>query len=177
MSKYLGDKQYDFAVIVFHGTRTADEAFDMMSAREARTDMTLHEAAVFTRASSGKVKLDNKGFVAGWKGGTLGLGVGLLLGGPVAGALVGSLIGFGRSSDRRELRDLLTDRLAVGQSALAVVVENGNREEIADALREMGGEAVYTELQGGTLARLEELAADEELTAEAEEAFDEVGTA
>lgn len=174
MGSYLGDKPYDLAVVVFDGERTADEAFDMMKTREKRTGMTLQEAAVFTRTASGKVKLHNKGFVSGWKGGTIGLGIGLLLGGPVAGALVGSLIGFGRSSDRRDLRDLLNERLGIEQSGLAVVVENGNREEIAGALRAMGGEAIYTELQGQTLAKLEELAADEELTAEAEEAFDEV---
>jgi uncharacterized membrane protein len=174
MSKYLGDKPYDLAVVVFDGERTADEAFEMMKARERRTGMTLREAAVFTRTARGKIKLHNKGFVAGWKGGTIGLGVGLVLGGPVAGAVAGSLIGFGRSGDRREIRDLLTDKLGIEQSALAVVVENGNREEIADALRAMGGEAVYVELQGETLAKLEELASEQELTAEAEEAFDGV---
>jgi uncharacterized membrane protein len=174
MGNYLGDKPYDFAVVIFDGDDTANEAFDMMKAREERTGMKIHDAAVFHRTSKGKIKLNNKGFVAGWKGGTIGLGVGLLLGGPVGGALVGSLIGFGRGADRRDLRGLINERLGLHQSALAVVIENGNREEIAGALAKMGGEAVYTELQGETLVKLEELAADEEVTAEAEEAFDEV---
>lgn len=172
MGKYLGDKPYDLAVIVFDGEHTADEAFDMMQTRSIRTGVTIHEAAVFTRGSNGKVKLDNKGFVGGWKGGTIGLGIGLLLGGPVGGALVGSLIGFGRSGDRREIRTMLNDKLGMEDSALAIVVENGNRPEIADALAAMGGVPVYVELQGDSLAKLEELSDDEELTAEAEEAFD-----
>ena len=173
MANYLGDKPYDFAVVVFDGRETANEAFDMMKAREERTGMTVHDAAVFYRSPNGKIKLDNKGFIAGWKGGTIGLGIGLLLGGPVGGALVGSLIGFGRGSERRELRDLVNERLGMDESALAIVVENGNREEIAGALAEMGGEAVYTELQGESLAKLQELASDDDVTAEAAEAFDE----
>ncbi|HSF86256.1 MAG TPA: DUF1269 domain-containing protein [Acidimicrobiia bacterium] len=176
MGNYLGDKPYDFAVVVFDGENTADEAFEMMKAREERTGMTVHDAAVFNRTEKGKIKLHNKGFVAGWKGGTIGLGVGLLLGGPVGGALVGSLIGFGRGSERRDLRRLVNERLGLHQSALAIVVENGNREEIEGALRKMGGEAIYAELQGETLVKLEELAADDEVTAEAAEAFDEVSS-
>lgn len=174
MGKYLGDKPYDLAVVVFDGEETADQAYDMMKTRSDRTGMTIHDAAVFRRTSSGKVKLDNKGFIAGWKGGTIGLGIGLLLGGPVGGAVVGSLIGFGRSGDRRDLRSLLEDRLGIEQSALAIVVEDGNREEIAEALRLMSGEPLYVELQGDSLTKLEELAEDDELTAEAEDAFDEV---
>lgn len=173
MAHYLGDKPYDFAVVVFDGPETADEAYDMMKTREERTGMTIQEAAVFNRKPNGKIKLKNKGFIAGWKGGTIGLGVGLVLGGPVGGALVGSLIGFGRGSERRELRDLVNERLGLEQSALAIVVENGNREEIAAALTAMGGDAVYTELQGASLAKLQELASDDEVTAEAAEAFDD----
>lgn len=174
MGRYLGDKPYDFAVIIFDGPETANEAFETMKAMEKRTDMTINDAAVFTRSEKGTIKLNNKGFIAGWKGGTIGLGVGLLLGGPVAGALVGGLIGFGRGSDRRQLRSLVNERLGLRQSALALVVENADRDEVAGALGKMGGEAVYTELQGETLVKLEELAEDEEVTAEAEEAFEEV---
>jgi uncharacterized membrane protein len=174
MGIYLGDKPYDFAVIVFDGPDTADEAFETMKAMEERTDMTIHDAAVFTRSDKGAIKLNNKGFVAGWKGGTIGLGIGLLLGGPVGGALVGGLIGFGRGSDRRELRRAVNEKLGARESALALVVENADREQIRGALSTMGGEFVYTELQGETLLKLEELAGDEEITAEAAEAFEEV---
>ena len=75
MAHYLGDKPYDFAVVVFDGPETADEAYDMMKTREERTGMTIQEAAVFNRKPIGKIKLKNKGFIAGWKGGTIGLGV------------------------------------------------------------------------------------------------------
>ena len=174
MGEYLGDKPYDFAIMVFDGTGTADEAFDAVKAIEERTDMKVHDAAVFTRSEKGTIKLKNKGFVAGWKGGAIGLGIGLLLGGPVGGALVGSLIGFGRGNDRRNLRGVLNKRLGISESALAVVLENTDRWAVENAMKGFGAEAIYTELQGETLAKLEELAADEDVTAEAEEAFEEL---
>ena len=91
MGEYLGDKPYDLAVIVFDGRYTANEAFETFKSIEMRTDTKIHDAAVFYRTEKGKIKLNNKGFVGGWKGGTIGLGVGILLGGPVGGAVVGGL--------------------------------------------------------------------------------------
>lgn len=174
MGEYLGDKPYDFAVIVFDGPDTANEAFEAVKAIEARTEMKVQDAAVFYRTENGKIKLNNKGFIAGWKGGAIGLGIGLLLGGPVGGAVVGGLIGFGRGNDRRNLRGLMSDKLGLHQSALAVVLENTDRDAVEAAMEGLGGEAIYTELQGESLAKLEELTEDDEVTSEAEEAFDEI---
>jgi uncharacterized membrane protein len=174
MGKYLGDKPYDFAVIVFDGSDTANEAFEAVKAIEARTEMKIHDAAVFYRSEKGKIKLNNKGFIAGWKGGTIGLGIGLLVGGPVGGAVVGGLIGFGRGNDRRNLRGLVDEKLGLSQSALAVILENTDRDAVEAAMEGLGGEAIYAELQGDALVKLEELTEDTEVTAEAEEAFDEV---
>ena len=177
MGEYIGDKPYDFAVIVFDGKSTANKAFDVIKSMEDRTDdMKIHEAATFHRTEKGTIKLNNKGFVAGWKGGAIGLGIGLVLGGPVAGAVIGGLIGFGRGNDRRNLRGLVNEKLGLHQSALAVVFEGANLDEVEAAMRGFEGEAVYTELQGESLAKLEELSHDDEVTAEAEEAFDEIET-
>ena len=174
MGSYLGDKPYDFAIMIFDGKDTADEAFDAFRSIEERTEMKIHEAAVFTRSEKGTIKLKNKGFVAGWKGGAIGIGIGLLLGGPVGGALVGSLIGFGRGNERRNLRGVLNEKLGITESALAVVVENTDRFYVENAMKGLGAEVIYTELQGETLTKLEELAEDAEVTAEAEEAFEEL---
>ena len=60
--------------------------------------------------------------------------------------------------------------------ALAVVLENTDRGAVEAAVEGLGGEAIYTELQGASLAKLDELTEDDEVTAEAEEAFDEIDT-
>lgn len=174
MGEYLGDRPYDFAVMVFDGPDTANEAFEAVKRIEDRTEMKIQDAAVFYRSEKGTIKLSNKGFIAGWKGGTIGLGIGILLGGPVGGAVVGGLIGFGRGSDRRNLRGLVNEQLGLRQSALAVVLENTDRDAVEAAMKGFGGEAIYTELQGETLVKLEELTEDDEVTAEAEEAFEEI---
>ena len=176
MGEYIGDKPYDFAVVVFDGKNTANKAFDVMKSMEGRSDMKVHEAAVFYRTEKGTIKLNNKGFIAGWKGGAIGLGIGLLLGGPVGGAVVGGLIGFGRGNDRRNLRGLVNEKLGLHQSALAIVLENADLDEVKAAMDGFDGEAIYTELQGDSLAKLDELTGDDEVTAEAEEAFDEIET-
>ena len=176
MGEYLGDKPYDFAVIVFDGPDTANEAFETVKSITERTDTKIKDAAVFYRTEKGKIKLNNKGYIAGWKGGAIGLGIGLLVGGPVGGAVVGGLIGFGRGNDRRNLRGLLNDELGVEESALAVVLENADRDAVEAAMKGLNGKALYTELQGEALAKLDELTEDDDVTAEAEEAFDDIDT-
>jgi uncharacterized membrane protein len=169
MGKYTGDKPYDFAIAVYDGLGTADEAYDTIKSLEGHDRLKVHDAAVFTRTDKGKIKLKNKGYVAGWKGGTIGLGIGLLLGGPVGGAVVGGLIGFGRGHDRRNLRGLVDEKLGANQSALAVVAEDVEWGHVNDAMKHFGGELLYTELQGDSLTKLEELAADGDVTLAAEE--------
>lgn len=169
MGKYVGDKPYDFAVTVYDGKKTADKAFDALKDLEDAGKLKIHDAAVFTRKKNGKIKLKNKGYIATWKGGTIGLGVGLLLGGPVGGALVGGLIGFGRGNDRRNLRGLVNDELGPKSSALAVVAEDVDWAAVEAEMAQFEGVTKYTELQGDSLTKLEELAADDDVTSEVEE--------
>jgi uncharacterized membrane protein len=79
----------------------------------------------------------------------------------VGGAVGGGLIGFGQL-------------LGLHQSALAVVLENTDRDAVVAAMKGFGAEAMYAELQGETLVKLEELTEDDEVTAEAEEAFESI---
>lgn len=157
------------AITVYDGKGTADKAFDELKVLEGEGKLEIHDAAVFTRNERGKIKLKNKGYVATWKGGAIGLGIGLLLGGPLGGAVVGRLIGFGRGNERRNLRGLVNEKLGIDNSALVVVAENVDWEDVQEAMASFGGETMYTELQGESLAKLEELTADDEVTAAAEE--------
>jgi uncharacterized membrane protein len=169
MGKYTGDKPYDFVVAVYDGLDTADEAFETIKSLEGHDRLKIHDAAVFTRTDKGKIKLKNKGYVATWKGGTIGLGIGLLLGGPIGGAVVGGLIGFGRGNQRRNLRGLIDEKLGATQSALAVVAENVEWAAVEAAMARFEGTMVYEELTGDSLAALEALEADDDVVAAAED--------
>ena len=169
MGKYTGDKPYDFVVAVYDGLGTADEAFDTIKSLEGHDRLKIHDAAVFTRTDKGKIKLKNKGYVATWKGGTIGLGIGLLLGGPIGGAVVGGLIGFGRSNQRRNIRGLVDEKLGATQSALAVVAENVEWAAVEAAMARFEGTMLYEELTGESLAALDALQSDEDVVAAAED--------
>ncbi len=172
MGTYVGDKPYDLAITVYDGKGTADQAFDKLRELEKQGLLSIKDAAVFTRTEKGKIKLKNKGYVAGWKGGTIGLGIGLLLGGPLGGAVVGGLIGLGRGNDRRNMRGLVNQKLGINESALAVVGEGVQWEAVQAGMTQFGGETVYTELQGDTLTQLEDMATQDDVTAAAEEELD-----
>jgi uncharacterized membrane protein len=171
---YVGGKPYDFGITVYDGKDTADKAFDAINALDKANKLKIHDAAVFTRTKRGKIKLKNKGYIATWKGGGVGLVIGMLLGGPVGGAVVGGLIGFGRGNDRRNLRGQVDEQLGMNNSALAVVLENTDWDALNTATKPFGGETVYSELQGSSLAQIEELTKDPEVTAAVEDEFDEV---
>ncbi|MGI9594990.1 MAG: DUF1269 domain-containing protein [Acidimicrobiales bacterium] len=155
------DKPYDFAVVIYEGTDTADRAFDALKDLEKKDALKIHDAAVITRNDQGKIKLDNKGFIAGGKGGAIGLVVGAILGGPILGAVIGWAVGFFRSSDRRDIRDALNDKLGPTDSALVAVVEDAKWDQVVAATEHLGGEAVHHQLQGESLAKLEQMANEE----------------
>ena len=86
------------------------------------------------------------------------------------------MIGFGRSGDRRRLRDLVNKRLGIDNSALAVVVDQDDWAGTESAMERFGGETVCAELQGSSMAELEQLTEDSDVTAAAEEAFADITT-
>lgn len=154
-------KPYDFAVVIYEGTDTADRAFDALRDLEKQDMLKLHDAAVITRTDKGKIKLKNKGFIAGGKGGAIGLVIGAVLGGPIVGAVVGWAVGFFRGGDRRDIRNALNEKLGIKNSALAIVVEDANWEEIVPATEHFGGEPIHYQLQGESLAKLQQMAEED----------------
>ena len=175
MATYENDKEYDLIIAVLEGRDAADEFFTAVKSSEASGAFTIKEAATFTREESGQIRLNNKGYVAGWKGGGLGLGIGILLGGPIGFAAVGGLIGYMRGAERRRLRDQINEKLGPEQSAIALMLEDPIDW---DVLREVGNtfgaELLMAELRGEPLAKLEELSEDEDVQQAAEEEFDDV---
>jgi len=177
MASYEKDKDYYLIMAVFDGREKADEFFTVVKSHEERGAFNLKEAATFTREENGKIRLNNKGYVAGWKGGGIGLGVGILLGGPLGFAAVGGILGYIRGAERRELRDRINAKLGAEQSAIALTLD----EPIDwDLLREVGhafgAELLFAELGGEPLARAEELTEDEEVQQAFDEEFAEVVT-
>ncbi len=175
MGTYTTDKDYDLIVAVMDGRGKADEFFDMMKSHESRGAFHVKEAATFARDDYGKIRLNNKGYVAGWKGGAIGLGVGILLGGPLGFAAAGAAIGYLRGNERRELRDRINTKLGLEQSAIALMLEDPIDW---DVVREVGStfdaELLYAELRGEALRKAEELADDEDVQKAFEEEFGEV---
>ncbi len=171
MTEYDSDKPYDFAIAVFDGRDTADRVFDVIKELEEDDKLKLHDAAVYYRADDGKVKLKNKGFIATWKGGGIGLLVGALLGGPILGAAVGGVIGWVRSDERRDLKDQVDKALGPNDSALAVIVENADWDAVKAAIEPFQAEFVFAEMKGMDLSRLEELTGDKAIITAAEEDF------
>jgi uncharacterized membrane protein len=175
VSTYDSDKNYDLIIAVFDGRARADEFFTVAKSKEADGAFHIKEAATFHRDEHGKITLNNKGYVAGWKGGGIGLGIGILLGGPLGFAAAGGLIGYMRSKERRELRDKVNAKLGAEQSAIALMLEDPIDW---DVVREIGNafdaELLYAELRGEALVKTEELAEDEDVQKAFEEEIGEV---
>jgi uncharacterized membrane protein len=175
MKTYESDKDYDLIIAVMDGRAKADEFFTVAKSKEADGAFQVKEAATFTREENGQIRLNNKGYVAGWKGGGIGLGIGIILGGPIGMAAVGGLLGYMRGAERRELRDKVNEQLGSEQSAIALMLDNPIDW---DVLREIGtafgAELLHAELRGEPLAKVEELAEDEDVQQAAEEEFHEV---
>ncbi|MDH3731676.1 MAG: hypothetical protein OES13_11235 [Acidimicrobiia bacterium] len=175
MKTYETDKDYDLIIAVMDGREKAEEFFTLAKSKEADGAFHVKEAATFHRDEHGKIRLNNKGYVAGWKGGGIGLGIGILLGGPLGFAAAGGLLGYLRGQERRELRDKVNAKLGAEQSAIALMLDDPIDW---DVVREIGNtfsaELLYAELRGETLVKTEELAEDEDVQKAFEEEIGEV---
>jgi hypothetical protein len=69
MKTYENDKNYDLIIAVMDGREKAEEFFTVAKSKEADGAFQVKEAATFHRSESGQILLNNKGYVAGWKGG------------------------------------------------------------------------------------------------------------
>jgi uncharacterized membrane protein len=175
MKTYESDKGYDLIIAVMDGREKADEFFTVAKSKESDGAFHVKEAATFHRGESGQIRLNNKGYVAGWKGGGIGLGVGIILGGPIGFAAVGGLLGYMRGKERRELRDKVNEQLGAEQSAIALMLEDPIDW---DVLREIGNafgaELMHAELRGEELEKVEALAEDPDVQQAVEDEFEEV---
>jgi uncharacterized membrane protein len=109
-------EDYSFALVVYDDYVGAKSVFSILQKLQKEEAIDIKEAAVVTRGASGKIAVDNLGFVGTGKGGVLGLVIGAVaISAPLAGLLVGGLIGFSRSGDRRRLKEVLDEELGVRQ--------------------------------------------------------------
>jgi uncharacterized membrane protein len=171
---YESDKDYDLIIAVMDGRGKADEFFTVAKSKEADGAFQVKEAATFHRNESGQIRLNNKGYVAGWKGGGIGLGVGILLGGPIGMAAVGGLLGYMRGKERRELRDKVNEQLGAEQSAIALMLDAVDWDVVREIGNAFGAELLHAELRGEDLQKVEELAEDPDVQQAVEEEFHEV---
>jgi hypothetical protein len=176
MKTYESHKDYDLIIAVMDGREKAEQFFAVAKSKEADGAFQVKEAATFHRSEEGQIMLNNKGYVAGWKGGGIGLGIGILLGGPLGFAAVGGLLGYMRGQERRELRDKVNEKLGPEQSAIALMLDGDPIDW--DVVREIGNdfdaELLYAELRGETLVKTEELAEDEDVQKAFEEEIGQV---
>ena len=171
----MADQDYDLIISVYDGRDTADRVFETVENMWSSGRLTLKDAAVVTRSDDGKIQLKNKGFVGTGEGSAIGLGVGLLLGGPLAGAAIGALIGFGRSGDRRKLRDTLNEQLGADQSAIALVLEGGAEwDHVRGAIGHYGGTVISSQLSDDAYEALKDLVEDDDVQAEKQATIEEV---
>jgi uncharacterized membrane protein len=114
----------------------------------------LDDAAMISRSEDGKLDIHNE-IDRGVKWGALiGGGLGLLLSGilfPVAGVVVGALAGagIGAAADLGLSKDYVKDvgeKLEPGESALFMIVREGNIDASLAALRQHPGEVLQTTL-------------------------------
>ncbi|HSF86440.1 MAG TPA: DUF1269 domain-containing protein [Acidimicrobiia bacterium] len=157
---------YNFVLVVYDDLVGARAVFNILQGLQKEEKLDIKEAAVVTRGPSGKIAVDNLGFVGTGKGGVLGLVIGAVAASaPLAGLLVGGLIGFSRSGDRRRLKELLDDELGVNQSALAIVIKEADWVAVAEATKDWTGEIVRSELSDEALATLEGLSSENDVAA------------
>ncbi len=122
----------------------------------------LDDAAMVSRSEDGKLDVHNE-LDRGVKWGALiGGGVGLLLAGifaPLAGIAVGALAGagIGAAADLGLPKDYVKEvgeGLTPGQSALFMIVREGNADAVLAALRQHQGQVLQTTLPPGMDANL-----------------------
>ena len=166
--------KHDFFLVAYEGRSAADHVYEILRDQEKRGTIDIRTAAVITRKSNGKLRLDHKRRVTVVKGTTLGLLVGLIVGGPVIGAAAGALIGSSRSGDRRKIKEYLQTKLGPNQSALAILVNSADWEAIHDAIKHRNGEVLKMELTPGSVDEVEKLMNEDEPPAAVTEDVEEV---
>lgn len=161
--------------ILFEGEHTAEEMLATLRDLEARDAIKLADAVILTRgpmsesvlvaggnttagagsslqtlklAPDAEVKqtTDKRGRSV-LKAGGIGLIVGTLLGGPVGGLLVGGLIGGLRDKGiDNKFVNQIKDGLKPDSSAVLLLVESANADQVLESIRSMKGTVLHTTL-------------------------------
>jgi uncharacterized membrane protein len=173
--------------IVFEGEHTAEGMLENLRELEKRDALKLKDAVVLSRAPAGEMVLvagqgtgaatrtssrtapevdvqqtkDKRGRSV-LKAGGVGLIVGTLLGGPVGGMLVGGLIGGLRD---KGIDNKFVDQIKAGikpdSSAILVLAEGKDPQQILEAIRPMKGTVLHTTLSDEMDKQLRDALRDE----------------
>lgn len=169
--------QMEFVLVRFDTVGGATQAFTEARAHSAREAPWIREVGLVEHHSNGHLVLRGtfaghyldvdealhtsergtaEGFAAGAVIGVLGGPPGLAVG-MVLGALIGSQTGQPSESDPepRQLVDQLRDRLPGSVSAIALVAETGDVDEMLTAIGDADGEVVRQSLTADQVAALE----------------------
>jgi len=149
-------------VLKYHAPDTAASVRATIHDLSKQGLVKLDDAAMVSRGEDGKLDVHNE-LDRGVKWGALiGGGVGLLLAGilfPVAGIVVGAAAGaaVGATTDMGLSKNYVKEvgeALEPGQSALFMIVREGNSDAVLSALRQHQGEVLQTTLPPGMDANL-----------------------
>ncbi len=169
------DDNEKLVVILFEGEYGAEEMLATLRDLEARDALKLNDAVVLTRgARTESVMVAGAGTHAGsgsslqsmgmapeaevkqttdkrkrsvLKAGGIGLIVGAILGGPVGGLLVGGLVGALRDKGIDDkFVNQIKDGLKPDSSAILLLVESADAEQVLEAIRHMKGRVLHTTL-------------------------------
>ena len=149
----------DLVVILFNKSEQAGEAFQALKGVKKGGHLRIDDAAVVVKEESGKVEVKNildRGVKIGLIGGSL---LGLMLGGiffPLAGLALGAASGalLGRMAelgvDQKFVKEV-TGQLEPGNSALFLMVGQGDPDVAIAALRPYEGTVYHTSLPTETV--------------------------
>jgi uncharacterized membrane protein len=161
----MSNEKYSFIVVKYAGADTAEQALSTVRQLAKEDIVKLKDAVAITKNEKGKIKLHQtkddtagKGFL---KGGVIGIAFAVLFGGAawvVAGAALGAAFALFDRGIKDKLVKELGENMTTEESALAVLVEDANWEELTSRMRsQYTGEVIVKELVEDHLAAVEAL--------------------
>ena len=161
----MSKEKYSFIVVKYAAPDTAEAALSTVRQLAKEDIVKLKDAVAITKNEKGKVKLHQtkddtagKGFL---KGGVIGLAFAVLFGGPawlVAGAAMGTAFALFDRGIKDKLVKELGENMTSDESALAVLIEDANWQELTSQMRsQYTGEVIVRELVEDHLAAVEAL--------------------
>jgi len=165
------EEKYRFVVVKYGQPETADAALVVVRKLDKEKIVKLKDAVAITKTEKGKIKLHQtkddpagKGFL---KGGLIGLIFAVLFGPAgwiVAGAALGTAFALFDRGIKNKLLKELGENMTSDESALAVLVEEGDWDTLNARMdAKFTGEVIVSEIVDEHLAKAEELVENEEV--------------